>query len=79
MQNGNVFLPLATAEATARAGAWAGGMNVTAIAMAEAQMLACYHKVQNGSLSVLPEASGTSDGLSKMLYLRESRYYVNFD
>ena len=48
-------------------------MNVTAIAMAEAQMVACYRNIQNGVLSVLPEASGTSDGISKMLYLRESR------
>ena len=55
----NVFLPLETARATARGGAWAGGMNVTAIAMAEAQAWACYHKVQNGILSTRPEDSGT--------------------
>jgi hypothetical protein len=48
-------------------------MNLTAIAMAEAQLLACYRGWDNGSLSVRPEESGTSDGLSKMLYLRESR------
>jgi hypothetical protein len=72
--NANVFLPLAAARATARAGgAWAGGMNLTAIAKAEAQMLACYRGWDNGSLSVRPDESGTSDGFSKMLYLRESR------
>ena len=48
-------------------------MNLTAIAMAEAQTWACYRAVQNGSLSTRPGESGTSDGLSKMLYLRESR------
>eukprot|EP01043_Picozoa_sp_COSAG02_P063051 COSAG02_NODE_8842_length_2423_cov_1.915663_1_plen_634_part_01 len=74
LANANVFLPLAAAQATARAGAWVGGMNVTAIAMAEAQMMACYRNIQNNiTLSVLPEDSGTSDGISKMLYLRESR------
>ena len=30
-------------------------MNLTAIEMAEAQAWACYHKMQNGSLSVRPE------------------------
>ena len=73
LDKANVFLPLATAEATARAGAWVGGMNLTAIAMAEAQTWACYRHENNGSLSIKPDESGTSDGMSKMLYLRESR------
>ena len=47
-------------------------MNLTAVAIAEAQTWACYRKF-NGILSALPENSGTSNGLSKMLYLRESR------
>eukprot|EP00035_Acanthoeca_spectabilis_P029301 m.474002 g.474002 ORF g.474002 m.474002 type:complete len:320 (+) comp35445_c0_seq1:850-1809(+) len=73
LANANAFLPLAKARATARSGKWAGGMNLTAIAMAEVQTRTCYNGVQNGSLSIRPENSGTSDGLSKMLYLRESR------
>ena len=73
LANANVFLPLATARATARAGAWVGGMNLTAIAKAEAQMLGCYRGWDNGSLSLRPDESGTINGLSKMLYLRESR------
>lgn len=73
LANANVFLPLAAARTSARQGTWAGGMNLTAIAMAEAQTWACYHETQNGILSARPEESGTSDGLSKMLYLRESR------
>ena len=73
LANANVFLPLEAARSTARSGKWAGGMNLTAISMAEAQTWACFRSVQNGSLTVRPEESGTSDGLSKMLYLRESR------
>lgn len=73
LHGANVFLPLVAARATARAGQWAGGMNLTAIAMAEAQTRACYEEAQNGSLTVRTDESGTSDGLSKMLYLRESR------
>lgn len=73
LANANVFHQLAIARATARADAWVGGMSLTAIQMAVVQMLACYREVQNGSLSVLPGASGTSDGVSKMLYLRDSR------
>lgn len=73
LANANLFLPLSAARDTARAGAYAGGVNLTAVAMAEAQAWACYRKLQNGTLSVRPDDSGTSDGLSKMLYLRESR------
>jgi hypothetical protein len=73
LAHANVFLPLATARATARVGVWEGGMNLTAVAMAEAQTWACFRTIQNGSLSARPEESGTRDGLSKMLYLRESR------
>ena len=73
LANANVFLPLAAARATAHAGAWQGGMNLTAIRMAETQTWNCFRSTQNGSLSVRREEAGTSDGLSKMLYLRESR------
>lgn len=73
LKDANVFLPLAAARKTARAGTWAGGMNLSAIAKAEAQAWACYHHMQNGSLSVRPEESKTASGMSKMLYLRESR------
>lgn len=73
LANANVFLPLEAARATARAGGWAGGMNMTAISMAEAQARACFRSIQNGSLTARPDESGTIDGLAKMLYLRESR------
>ncbi len=81
--NAQVFLPLAHARATARAGAWVGGMNLTALAMAENRTYAFYHAVKkgmilhypeiNGFWAPRPQESGTSDGMAKMIYLRESR------
>ena len=73
LANAQVFLPMAIARSTARAGAWAGGMNLTALAMAEALAWTCYHAIEQGILSVRPEEAGTSNGLAKMPYLRESR------
>eukprot|EP00039_Didymoeca_costata_P022100 m.346114 g.346114 ORF g.346114 m.346114 type:complete len:609 (+) comp28152_c0_seq1:154-1980(+) len=73
LKNANVFLPLNIAKETARAGTWGGGINLTAVAMAETQTWGCFHDIQNGVLSARPDESGTSNGFSKMLYLRESR------
>ena len=68
-----VFLPLAAARATASAGDWAGGINLTAVAMVEQLAWKCYAQSSGGLLSVRPDEAGTSDGVAKMLYLRESR------
>ena len=74
LTNANVLLPMPVARATARAGTWVGGMNLTAIAKAEAQTWACFRAANaDGALLTRPKEAGTSSGISKMLYLREGR------
>lgn len=79
----NVLLPLDAARAQAQAGQWAGGMNLTALAMAEQRAYAYYWVIKNGTAAAAPSAlpfvalnasaAGTQTGLAKMPYLRESR------
>ena len=81
--NAQIMLPLAVAHAQAAAGLWAGGINVTALAMAEQRAYAYYHDLVNGTRLLYPDelshtslnltAAGTLMGLAKMPYMRESR------
>jgi hypothetical protein len=79
-----LWLPLAAARASVAAGAWAGGVNLTNLAAAEARAFGWYWFLKNSSatgpdpaayarLSLNTTAAGTSTGLAKMPYLRESR------
>jgi hypothetical protein len=78
-----ILLPLAAARAQAAAGAWAGGVNLTALALAEQRAYGYYWLLWNSTARYLPTAApfiffnrtaaGTATGLSKMPYLREAR------
>jgi len=78
-----LLLPLAEARAQAAAGAWAGGVNLTALALNEQRAFGWYHALVNSSQAALPaaapnlflnrSAAGTATGLAKMPYLREAR------
>jgi hypothetical protein len=81
--NAQLLLPLAFARAQAAAGTWAGGINLTALAMAEQRAFAYYHDLKNATSSLYPAelphtllnatAAGTLTGLAKMPYMREGR------
>lgn len=83
--NGYPFLPTDSAEFIHQAttpGAWRGGLNLTALAMAEQRSFGYYHhfvtspnasKGAVGHLSMAPEQMGTASGLAKMPYLRDAR------
>jgi len=86
LPNAVLWLPLPQARAQAAAGTWAGGLNLTALAMGEARAFAWYHYLKGASVTgpaPMPEAlpflflnasaAGTGTGLSKLPYLRESR------
>lgn len=79
-----VFLTLAQARAQAAgSGGWAGGVNLTALALNEQRAFGWYWTLVNSTGKVLPgvepylflnrSAAGTATGLAKMPYLREAR------
>ncbi len=78
-----LLLPLELARAQVAAGAWAGGVNLTALALNEQRSFGWYHVLLNSTRVVLPgvepylflnkSAAGTGTGLAKMPYLREAR------
>ena len=78
-----ILLPLSEARAQVRAGNWAGGVNLTALALAEQRAYGYYWEIMASAEKFLPNAapylilnrtsSGTPTGLSKMPYLREAR------
>jgi hypothetical protein len=89
MKNAILWLPLAQAQAQAASGQWRGGLNLTAVAMAEQRAFGWYHFMKEAAglpNSSFPEAypylqmnysaAGTANGLSKIPYLRESRRAV---
>jgi hypothetical protein len=89
MAAASLFIPDRAAQATVQAGRWAGGANLTAIAMMEARAFGWFHafKAGNASNSVEPgpprdrlvlnrNYSGTTSGLSKFPYVRETRRAV---
>jgi hypothetical protein len=79
--NGYLFYALDSPELKAQlgAGAWRGGINITAYAAAEQRSYGFYHWFKlNGSdatpyLTLNATHTGTSTGLSKMPYLRDTR------
>lgn len=86
LPNAIIWLPFDMAREQAASGAWAGGINLTALALGEARAYAWYHFLVNASVTgpaPVPSArpflflntstSGTGTGLSKLPYLRESR------
>jgi hypothetical protein len=78
-----VFLPVEEARASAALGAYAGGVDLLALAMAEARAYAFYHHIVAalpanlpaavGFLTLNASAAGTQTGLAKMPYLRDTR------
>jgi len=81
--NGYFFYALDSAELKAQlssAGAWRGGINITAYAAAEQRSYGFYHWFKlNASSAIAPfltlnaTHTGTATGLSKMPYLRDTR------
>jgi hypothetical protein len=73
-----LFLPAADVREQAKTG-WRGGINLTALALAERRSLgymawyAALFKNETGSVCVAREQVGTQTGLAKMPYLRETR------
>jgi hypothetical protein len=78
--NGYLFLPLEAARVQVAAGAWAGGLNLSAVADAEQRAFGYYHWYKNASspavapyLMLNATQAGTASGLPKMPYLRDAR------
>jgi hypothetical protein len=80
--SGNIFLPLADAYDQVRNGTWCGGLNLTALALAEQRAFGYYHDLKAATGTIYPwvpgvslnkTAAGTENGLAKMPYLRETR------
>ena len=78
-----VLLPIDEARASAALGAYAGGVDLTALALAEARAFAFYQHLRGALPQFLPaaagfwtlnaSAAGTATGLAKMPYLRDTR------
>ena len=86
MSAASIFLPGAAAQASAHAGQWAGGANLTAVRMMEDRSFGWFHAMAAGNASNQHEGgppaerliinrdySGTSLGLSKFPYMRDTR------
>jgi hypothetical protein len=80
LDNGYLFLPLEAALAQVDAGAWAGGVNLTALAMAEQRSWGWFQAYRSFAdpavrpyLTMNASQTGTLLGLSKMPYLRDAR------
>lgn len=77
---GYLLLPLEAARAQVAAGSWAGGINTTAYAAAEQRAYGWYHWYKAAApanvapyLTLNTTQTGTSTGLAKMPYLRDTR------
>ena len=78
-----LFQSVTEARATAAAGAYAGGVDLEALALAEARAYASYHALKGAVAAFMPAAAlnfslaagaaGTATGLAKMPYLRDTR------
>ena len=78
-----LFESVPEARATAAAGAYAGGVDLTALALVEARAYGSYHALKAAVTAFMPAAganftldagaAGTQTGLAKMPYLRDSR------
>jgi len=78
-----LFVPVEEARASAIIGAYAGGVDLLALAIAEARAFAFYHHLVDALPAHLPaavgfftlnaSAAGTETGLAKMPYLRDTR------
>ena len=78
-----LFMGVSEARATAAAGAYAGGVDLAALALVEARAYASYHALKAAVAAFMPAAganftlsaatAGTATGLAKMPYLRDSR------
>ena len=80
--SGYLFLAAGSPELQAQLapGAWRGGVNLTAYALAEQRAFGCYHFLRaNASAAAAPflalnaSLAGTATGLAKMPYLRDTR------
>eukprot|EP00750_Incisomonas_marina_P001552 INCI1132.3.p1 GENE.INCI1132.3~~INCI1132.3.p1 ORF type:complete len:495 (+),score=74.00 INCI1132.3:469-1953(+) len=87
LDNAYLFQPLETARATVSAGQWAGGINLTALEMLEQRAYGWFwayrsafpNATDRSRLVLNRNFSGTSHGLSKMPYLRDTRRAVGID
>jgi len=78
-----LFQGIPEARATAAAGAYAGGVDLAALALAEQRAYGSYHALRAAVAAFMPAAAanftldaaaaGTQTGLAKMPYLRDSR------
>ena len=93
MEAANLLLPSNAAAATVAAAAWAGGVNTTAIRMAEDRAYGWFHALAGGAAvdpthpAPCPAARialnrsyvGTGNGLVKFPYVRDTRRAVGLD
>jgi hypothetical protein len=86
LDNGYLFLPLEQARMQVEKGTWAGGVNMTVISMLEQRAYGWFHfyadsfpEQYKGRLILNRNFPGTTTGLSKMPYLRDSRRGVGLD
>jgi hypothetical protein len=78
-----LFQSVTEARATAAMGAYAGGVDLTALALVEARAYGSWHALKAAVLAFMPaaganfslnaSAAGTQTGLAKMPYLRDTR------
>lgn len=83
---GNIWLPYNLAQEQVQNNAWSGGINYTALALAELRAYGWYYYLKNltliNNVTAYPyiylntSSANTTNGLSKMPYLRESRRSV---
>jgi hypothetical protein len=80
LDNAYLFLPLAQARASVQASNWAGGINTTALRMLETRAYGWFSyyarsfpAAMRGSFVLNRSYTGTSTGLAKMPYLRDTR------
>ena len=83
-----LFLPTAAAEASVTSGSWAGGVNITALRMAEDRAFGWFHSLSTAAarrggdpalaqhFSLNKTLSGSFSGLVKFPYLRDTRRAV---
>eukprot|EP00039_Didymoeca_costata_P000505 m.45887 g.45887 ORF g.45887 m.45887 type:complete len:561 (+) comp10307_c0_seq1:331-2013(+) len=86
LSNAYMFLPLKDAYASAQSKSWMGGLNMTALRMLEQRAYGWFHayndtapaKYQN-RIVLNYTVSGTTTGLAKMPYLRDTRRSVGLN
>lgn len=86
LDNGYMFVSLDDARASVEAGTWAGGVNLTALSMLEQRAYGWFHAyaaafpTEYWNRFVLNRSiTGTSTGLSKLPYLRDTRRAVGLN